>query len=133
MVIVVHRTHNLSEGRLYLRVDVDKRRDEHKTHHATRYLACRGQHEGIIHIIWDCEGAAKSWAYIVTHWTRMVVQPAQLLAYKAAVLSRTAPDLPPGVRAEIGRLFPDTAEEIGRAWVRIWWIACSICFATLWA
>uniref|UniRef100_M4BPL3 RxLR effector candidate protein n=1 Tax=Hyaloperonospora arabidopsidis (strain Emoy2) TaxID=559515 RepID=M4BPL3_HYAAE len=63
----------------------------------------------------------------------MVVQPAQLLAYKAAVLSRTAPDLPPGVRAEIGRLFPDTAGEIGRAWVRIWWIACSICFATLWA
>uniref|UniRef100_M4BSD3 RxLR effector candidate protein n=1 Tax=Hyaloperonospora arabidopsidis (strain Emoy2) TaxID=559515 RepID=M4BSD3_HYAAE len=62
----------------------------------------------------------------------MVVQPAQLLAYKAAVLSRTAPDLPPGVRAEIGRLFPDTAGEIGRAWVRIWWIACSICFATLW-
>ena len=63
----------------------------------------------------------------------MVVQPAQLLAYKAAVLSRTAPDLSPDVRAEISRLFPDTAEEIGRAWVRIWWIACSICFATLWA
>uniref|UniRef100_M4C317 RxLR effector candidate protein n=1 Tax=Hyaloperonospora arabidopsidis (strain Emoy2) TaxID=559515 RepID=M4C317_HYAAE len=61
----------------------------------------------------------------------MIVQPAQLLAYKAAVLSRTAPDLPPGVRAEIGRLFPDTAGEIGRAWVRIWWIACSIYFATL--
>ena len=38
-----------------------------------------------------------------------------------------------GVRAEIGRLFPNTVGEIGRAWVRIWWIACSICFATLWA
>ena len=63
----------------------------------------------------------------------MVVQPAQLLAYKAAVLPRTAPDLPPGVRAEIGRLFPDMAGEIGRAWARIWWIACSICFATPWA
>ena len=76
----------------------------------------------IIHIIWDCEGAAKCWAYVVAHCTRMVVQPAQLLAHKAAVLSRTALDLPPGVKA-----------EIGRAWVRIWWIACSICFATLWA
>ena len=63
----------------------------------------------------------------------MVVQPSQLLAYKAAVLSRTAPDLPPGVRAEIGRLFLDTAGEIGRAWVRIWWIAIFICFATKWA
>uniref|UniRef100_M4BIM6 RxLR effector candidate protein n=1 Tax=Hyaloperonospora arabidopsidis (strain Emoy2) TaxID=559515 RepID=M4BIM6_HYAAE len=45
-------------------------------------------HEGIIHIIWDCEGAAKCWAYFVAHWTRMVVHPAQLLAYKAAVLSQ---------------------------------------------
>ena len=26
---------------------------------STRYVACRGQHEGIIHIIWDYEGAAK--------------------------------------------------------------------------
>uniref|UniRef100_M4C1Q1 RxLR effector candidate protein n=1 Tax=Hyaloperonospora arabidopsidis (strain Emoy2) TaxID=559515 RepID=M4C1Q1_HYAAE len=50
----------------------------------------------------------------------MVVQPAQLLAYKAAVLPRTAPDLPPGVRAEIGRLFPDTAGEIDRAWRNRW-------------
>ena len=51
---------------------------------------------------------------------------------KQQFLSRTAPDLPPAVREEIGRIFPDTAEEIRRAWVRIWWIACSICFATLW-
>ena len=43
----------------------------------------------------------------------------------------TAPDLHSGIRAEISRLFPDTAGEIGRAWVRIWWIACSIYFATL--
>uniref|UniRef100_M4BPN3 RxLR effector candidate protein n=1 Tax=Hyaloperonospora arabidopsidis (strain Emoy2) TaxID=559515 RepID=M4BPN3_HYAAE len=56
-----------------------------------------------------------------------------ITAYKAAVLSRTTPDLRPDVRAEIGRLFPDTAGEIDRAWVRLWWIACSICFATLWA
>ena len=96
----------------------------------TRYATCRGRHEGIIHILYDCEGAAKCWAYIVAHWARMDVKPAQLSAYKAAVLSRTAPDLPPGVREEIGRLFLDTAEEIRSAWVRIWWIACSICFAT---
>ena len=98
----------------------------------TRYATCRGRHEGIIHILWDCEGAAKCWAYIVAQWTCMDVKPAQLFAYKAAVLSRTAPDLPPAVREEIGRIFPETAEEIRRAWVRIWWIACSICFATLW-
>ena len=34
----------------------------------TRFLACRTQHEGIIHILWDCEGAAKCWEYIVAHW-----------------------------------------------------------------
>lgn len=43
--------------------------------------------------------------------------PAQLHEYEAVVSSRITTDPPPGVREEIGRLFPETAEAMCRTWV----------------
>ena len=86
----------------------------------------------LLHILWDCAGATKAWAYIITQWTRSPVSPAQMILYKQAALSRTAPELPPKVRVDIEQMFPDTADIAGRAWTRIWWIACSVCMTTLW-
>ena len=54
-----------------------------------RHLACAGQHEGLLHILWDCVGASKMWAYIITQWTRTEVSPAQMVLYKQAALSRS--------------------------------------------
>ena len=72
------------------------------------------------------------WAYIITQWTRTEISPAQMVLYKQAALSRSAPELPPSVREVIKQVFPDHADIAGQAWKRIWWIACSVCVTTLW-
>ena len=97
-----------------------------------RHLACTGHHEGLLHILWDCVGTSKMWAYIITQWTRTEISPAQMVLYKQAALSRSAPELPPSVREIIKQVFPDHADIAGQAWKRIWWIACSVCVTTLW-
>ena len=73
------------------------------------------------------------WAYIITQWTRTEISPAQMVLYKQAALSRSAPELPTSVREIIKQVFPDHADIAGHAWKRIWWIACSVCVTTLWA
>ena len=97
-----------------------------------RHLACAVQHEGLLHILWDCVSASKMWAYIITQWTPTEISPTQMVLYKQAALSRSAPELPPCVREVIKQVFPGHAGIVSRAWIRIWWIACSICKTTLW-
>ena len=97
-----------------------------------RHLACAGQHEGLLYILYDCVGASKTWAYIITQWTRTEISPAQMVLYKLAALSRSAPELPPSVWEVIKQVFPDNADIVGQDWKRIWWIVCSVCVTTLW-
>ena len=55
-----------------------------------------------------------------------------MVLYKQAALSLSASELPPSVREVIKQVFLDHADIVGRAWKRIWWIACSVCVTTLW-
>ena len=97
-----------------------------------RHLVCAGQHEGLLHILWNCVDSSKMWTYIITQWARTEVLPAQMVLYKQAALSRSAPGLSPSMCKVTKQVFPDNADIVGRAWNRIWWIACSVCVTTLW-
>ena len=92
----------------------------------------RRQHEGLLHILWDCVDASKMWAYIILQWTRAEVSSAQMVLHKQTALLRSAPELPPSVREVIKQVFPDHDDIAGRACKRIWWIACFVCVTTLW-
>ena len=71
--------------------------------------------QGLLHILWDCVGASKMWTYIITQWIRTEVSPAQMVLYKQAALSQSAPKLLPSVRV-IKQVFPDHADIVGRTW-----------------
>ena len=47
--------------------------------------------------------------YIITQWTRVEVSPTQMVLYKQAALSRSAPELPWSVREVIKQVFSDNA------------------------
>ena len=79
-----------------------------------RHLACAGHHEGLLHILWDCLGVSKMWAYSKPQWTRTEISPAQMVLYKQAALSRSTPELYPSVREVIKQVVPDHADIIGR-------------------
>ncbi|TDH65452.1 hypothetical protein CCR75_008011 [Bremia lactucae] len=68
-------------------------------------------HEGLVHI-----GTAK-----------IEVSPAQVLQYKQAALSRSAPELPSNLRVDIEHLFPDSADEVGKAWTKTIMMDCVLC------
>ena len=97
-----------------------------------RHLACAGQREGLLHILWDCVDASKMWAYIILQWTRAEVSSAQMVLHKQTALLRSELKLPSSVREVIKQVFPDHADIAGRACKRIWWIACFVCVTTLW-
>ncbi|TDH68744.1 hypothetical protein CCR75_005110 [Bremia lactucae] len=69
------------------------------------HLAYTGKLAGLLHIVWDRE-----------------VSPSQVLQYKQAAVSRSPPELPAKLRVDTEHLFPDSADEVRRAWTRIWWL-----------
>ena len=102
-------------------------RDARKTHEK---LTCAEQNENLLHIFWNCVGASKIWAYIILQWTEAEISSAQMVLYKQAAMSQSAPELPPRLREVIKQVFSDNADIAGWTWTRIWWIACSVCVTT---
>ena len=79
-------------------------------------LKCRILREGFIlyllHILWDCVGVSKMWAYIITQWTRTEISSAQMVLYKQAALLRSVSGSPSKVKADIKQVFQITMTSL---------------------
>ncbi|TDH73676.1 hypothetical protein CCR75_003210 [Bremia lactucae] len=80
-------------------------REERRFLTCKRHLACTGENEGL------------RTSFATLRWKAF---PAQVRQCKQAALFRTAPELPSYLRVDIEHLFPDSADEVGKASTMIW-------------